>query len=177
MPKSSSHFLRPLLFALSIILSLALMEEVIFKALSCQNTASGFCYIILHISALYFKYWQPSYWTHLLQYGELSGSCGHTPWCHLTTCIPICEFAFWHLACTLFFPSKSLAVVSHYYSVKSVGQTHSAVNVHLYLQSEWLIGIRQKWLLLLHSWHVILWLISSTECQSNLPDVTLMDSC
>lgn len=154
------------------------MEKVIFKALSCQNTASGFCYIILHISALCFKYWQSSYWTHLLQYGELSDSCGHMPWCHLTTCIPICEFAFWHLACTLFFLSKSLAIVSHYYSDKSVGSNSFHCECAFVLaESEWLIDIRQKWLLLLHFWHVILWLISSTECQSNLPDVTLMDSC
>ena len=86
------------------------MEKVIFKALSCQNTASGFCYIILHISALYFKSWQSSYWTHLLQYGQLSDACGHMPWCHLTTWIPICGFSFWHLACTLSFPCRSLAM-------------------------------------------------------------------
>lgn len=119
------------------------MEKVIFKALSCQNTASGFCYILFRTSAPYFKYWQSSYWTHL-QYGELTDCCGHMPWCHLTTCIPICEFSFWHLACTLFFPSKSLVVVSHYYSDNSVGQTHSTVNVHLYLQrvSDWLVSGR-----------------------------------
>lgn len=56
------------------------------------------------------------------------------PQCHLATRIPICESALRHLACTLFFPSQNLATVPHYYSDKIVGQTHSTVNVHLYLQ-------------------------------------------
>lgn len=164
-----------------VFLSVALIEAVIFKAPSYQNTALGFCYVILYISALYYKYWQSSCWTHLLWYGKLSDSCGHMPWWHLTTCIPICEFSFWHLACTLFLSSKSLALLeshkSHYYSDNIMGQTHSTVNMHLCICTwrEWLTGIRQKWLLLSHFQHIIMWLISSTGRHSNLADMTLMD--